>query len=64
MMKKVLPIIVFLLGALFSSAQNWDQIIKAAASDRGQTTISGRGVNDFFGYSVAISGDYAIVGAN
>ena len=36
-------------------AQNWNQIIKAAASDRA--------ANDFFGYSVAISGDYAVVGA-
>jgi hypothetical protein len=36
-------------------AQDWNQIIKAAASDRATT--------DFFGYSVAISGDYAIVGA-
>ena len=38
------------------SAQNWNQIIKTAASDRA--------TNDNFGYSVAISGDYAIVGAD
>ena len=62
-MKKTIPTIVFLLYALFSSAQNWDQIIKAAASDRGQTSISDRASGDYFGYSVAISGDYAIVGA-
>ncbi len=36
-------------------AQNWDQIIKSVASDRA--------ADDNFGYSVAISGDYAIVGA-
>jgi hypothetical protein len=55
MMKKTIPTIVFLLCALFSTAQNWNQIIKAAANDRGAV--------DQFGYSVAISGDYAIVGA-
>lgn len=37
-------------------AQNWDQVVKAVASDRA--------FNDRFGYSVSISGDYAIVGAH
>tara|TARA_R110002096_G_scaffold238027_3_gene429352 strand:+ start:45850 stop:48009 length:2160 start_codon:yes stop_codon:yes gene_type:complete len=37
------------------SAQNWNEVIKAVASDRG--------AGDRFGRSVAISGDYAIVGA-
>ncbi|MFO7447716.1 MAG: T9SS type A sorting domain-containing protein [Ignavibacteriaceae bacterium] len=36
-------------------AQDWDQLIKIAASDRA--------ADDSFGYSVSISGDYAIVGA-
>jgi len=36
-------------------AQDWNQIIKRTALDRGE--------EDEFGYSVAISGDYAIVGA-
>lgn len=36
-------------------AQDWDQMIKLTASDRAQ------GAN--FGYSISISGDYAIVGA-
>lgn len=35
--------------------QDWDQIIKTTASDRA--------VDDFFGYPVSISGDYAVVGA-
>ncbi|MTI37974.1 FG-GAP repeat protein, partial [Fulvivirga lutimaris] len=35
--------------------QNWDEVIKGVASDRA--------ANDNFGYSVSISGDYAIVGA-
>ena len=36
-------------------SQNWDEVVKAVASDRA--------ANDMFGYSVSISGDYAIVGA-
>ncbi len=39
-----------------SKAQSWDEIIKAVASDRA--------ADDLFGYSVSISGDYAIVGAH
>ncbi|WP_179336660.1 LamG-like jellyroll fold domain-containing protein [Winogradskyella ludwigii] len=38
------------------NAQNWNEIINATASDAG--------TGDYFGYSVAIDGDYAIVGAN
>ncbi|MBK6947742.1 MAG: FG-GAP repeat protein [Haliscomenobacter sp.] len=37
------------------TAQTWDQVLKALASDAG--------ADDQLGYSVAISGDYAIVGA-
>jgi hypothetical protein len=44
-------------------AQDWNEIIKAVANDRGQTIIYDRTAGDQFGYSVAISGDYAIVGA-
>jgi len=53
--------IFLFLTIIFSSqirnlhAQNWSELIKTVASDR-QT-------NDRFGYSVAIDGDYAIVGA-
>lgn len=53
-------IFLFLL-IIFSShtrklqAQNWNELIKTVASDRGY--------NDRYGYSVAIDGDYAIVGA-
>ncbi|MDD3860327.1 MAG: FG-GAP repeat protein, partial [Bacteroidales bacterium] len=51
----VLSVLVFFIT--FSSfSQNWDQIIKICASDR-------QG-EDNFGCAVAISGDYAIVGAN
>jgi hypothetical protein len=55
--------ILFLLAATATQAQNWNQIIKAAASDRGQGLVTDRTVGDQLGYSVAISGDYAIVGA-
>ncbi len=44
-----------LLIPFLVQAQDWNQIIKAAASDRA--------VGDYFGYSVSISGNYAIVGA-
>ncbi|MCD4794849.1 MAG: T9SS type A sorting domain-containing protein [Bacteroidales bacterium] len=55
MKKIILFIIGMLVSGFFLQAQNWDEIIKTAASDR---TAS-----DYFGYSVSISGDYAIVGA-
>jgi TATA-box binding protein (TBP) (component of TFIID and TFIIIB) len=56
----VKPIIVSALFVLWSNsntvfAQNWEQIIKSVALDRG--------ADDHFGWSVAISGDYAIIGA-
>lgn len=46
---------LFILGGFSSNAQNWDQIIKICASDRQ--------AEDYYGCSVAINGDYAIVGA-
>ncbi len=48
-------IIVMILFSLRSNAQNWDQIVKASASDRN--------AQDYYGKSVAIDGDFAIVGA-
>jgi hypothetical protein len=55
--KPLMVIAVLVLGSITNSvfAQNWNQIIKAVASDRG--------AGDEFGRSIAISGDYAIVGA-
>ena len=46
-----------------SKAQNWNQILKVAAADRENITSSGRSSNDYFGYSVAIYGNYAIAGS-
>jgi hypothetical protein len=50
-------ILLFSLFAVTTtvSSQSWEQVIKAVASDRG--------AGDQFGYSVAVSGDYAIIGA-
>jgi len=55
--KIFLRAVVVLLTALNSVAyaQDWSQILKAVASDRGSA--------DYFGWSVALSGDYAIIGA-
>jgi hypothetical protein len=57
LVKPLMLVAFFLIGSTTNSvfAQNWDQIIKTVASDRG--------AEDWFGVSVAISGDYAIVGA-
>ncbi len=48
---------LFVLSTIANSlfAQNWDEVVKAVATDRA--------ANDLYGYSVSISGDYAIVGA-
>ncbi len=54
------PLLALAILFLYSNtnileAQSWNEVMKAVASDRG--------ANDLFGYSVSISGDYAIVGA-
>ncbi|MBN8701790.1 MAG: T9SS type A sorting domain-containing protein [Bacteroidetes bacterium] len=54
-MKKIITLCVYILLSHISISQNWDGLIKKVASDR----TSGSG----FGYSVAIDGNYAIVGA-
>lgn len=46
---------IFIIISTSAFCQNWNEIIKAVASDRED--------GDWFGYSVAISGNYAIVGA-
>ena len=54
-MKNTLLFIIGMFVFGFSlQAQNWDEIIKVAASDRA--------AEDYFGNSVAVSGDYAVVG--
>ena len=54
-MKKTISTLLLIVAVLSANAQNWNQVIKACASDRA--------AGDYFGFSVAISGDYAIVGA-
>jgi len=48
--------LIFCTTFLTLNAQNWNEIINTTASDAGPS--------DRYGYSVAIAGDYAIVGAN
>jgi hypothetical protein len=61
LLKMVLFDIIFLAGTVNTFAQSWNQIIKITASNNGSS--SARSVDDNFAYSVAISGNYAIVGA-
>ena len=55
--KSIVMFQLFVLTGIANNlfAQNWTQAVKAVASDRA--------LYDRFGYSVSISGDYAIVGA-
>ena len=46
-------LVILVLSRL--QAQNYDEVIKAVASDRA--------AHDYFGYNVSISGNYAIIGA-
>jgi len=43
-------------------AQNWDEIMKQAATDRNVQSSAGR-EDDVYGWSVSVSGDYAVIGA-
>jgi hypothetical protein len=61
--KKSLVVLLLMLLSTVTFAQNWDQVIKAAASDRAWRFQADRAVNDYFGTSVAIDGNYAVVGA-
>lgn len=60
LLKMVLFYIIFQTGTLDIFAQNWNQIIKVTASNNGGS--SARSIDDRYAYSVAISGNYAIVG--
>jgi hypothetical protein len=53
-MKQIFTLLLSLLS-LTTFAQNWDEMIKAVASDRG--------AGDQFGINISISGDRAVVGA-
>ncbi len=58
-------ILAFIWGVSGSvSAQNWDQIFKAVADDASRTGISSstRAADERAGFSVAISGNYAVIG--
>lgn len=59
-LKMVFFYIIFQAGALNVFAQNWNQIIKVTAGNNGGSPD--RSPDDSYAYSVAISGNYAIVG--
>jgi hypothetical protein len=59
-LKMVLFYVIFQASTLHVFAQDWNQIIKVTASSNGGA--SDRSPGDSYGYSVAISGNYAIVG--
>ena len=64
-MKKTL-LLFSLLGCLLAggaNAQNWNQLIKTVSSQRAIPSSVGRANSDRFGFSVAIDGDYAVIGA-
>lgn len=51
----VIVLSVLLINSVALRAQNWTQALKAVSSDRA--------VGDYMGWSVSISGEYAVVGA-
>jgi len=56
MKKRIFLILVLLFPVYLAQAQDWEQVVKACASDR----LS----DSYYGNSVAIDGNYAVVGAN
>lgn len=60
-LKMVLFYVIFLASTVNIFAQNWNQIIKVTAQNN--DVSSARSATDFYGRSVAISGNYAIVAA-
>nr|WP_295935063.1 T9SS type A sorting domain-containing protein [uncultured Dyadobacter sp.] len=60
-LKLILFCIIFLAGTTNTSAQNWNQIVKLTAQNNGGS--SSRNIQANYGRDVAISGNYAIVGA-
>jgi hypothetical protein len=64
-LKNTALVLALLAGSSsFLQAQNWDKVIKAVAGDRYNRNSTARSQYDYYGRSVAISGDYAVVGAN
>ncbi|MDQ6479265.1 T9SS type A sorting domain-containing protein [Dyadobacter sp. LHD-138] len=63
LLKRVVPFLFFAISFSTAQAQDWKQIIKMNGNDRTNKKTSGRSVDDEFGSAVAISGNYAVVGA-
>ncbi|MFC2101284.1 FG-GAP repeat protein, partial [Bacteroidota bacterium] len=55
-MKKLFYLLILIFFIPLANAQDWNEVIKAVASDRA--------ASDEFGNSVSISGNYAIIGAH
>lgn len=63
--QKMMSSLALIAGLLLTQTglgQGWSQILKNVASDRNTPNAAGRAVNDSLGKTVAIDGDYAIVG--
>jgi hypothetical protein len=57
--------LIYLINFLYATktnAQDWNTIIKKVANDRNIVTSAGREHSDFFGNSVSVSGNYAVIG--
>lgn len=54
---------LFLLCPFTGWAQQFNQMIKLIENDRENKSTLARKTNDYFGWSVAIDGDYAVVGS-
>ncbi len=55
--------LILIISCLSIQGQNWDQIIKTASSTRQNPISPVRTSEDYFGYSVAIDANYAVVSA-
>lgn len=56
--------LILLFSTVFSvSAQDIEQMAKLIGENRGVVSSASRTAQDYFGYAVAVDGDYAIVGA-
>jgi len=61
--RRILSLMALLFCHQVTSAQNFSQMIKLIENDRQNPSSSVRNPLDYFGFAVAVSGDYAVVGA-
>jgi FG-GAP repeat len=58
----LLVVALYVSGTLCALSQDWNQILKISNADRTTRSVAGRG-SDYFGYSLAIDRNYAVVAA-